>query len=50
MIEKFARNKNDENGGVFCPHFVRVHEQIEERLPMFGAATRIKSPPLLSIE
>jgi hypothetical protein len=50
VIEKFSRNENEENGRVFCPRLVRVDEQIEEGLPMFGAATRIQGAPLLSIE
>jgi hypothetical protein len=50
VIEKFSRNENDENGRVFCSRFVRVNQQIEEGLPMFGAAQRIQRALLLSIE
>jgi hypothetical protein len=50
VIEKFSRNKNNEDGGVFCPRFVGVNQQIEEALPVFRAAARVKRAPLLSIE
>jgi len=50
IVEIFSRNEDDKNSCVFCPCFVGVDEQIEESLPMFGVATRIKSAPLLRVE
>src|SRR5438874_13296703 len=50
MIEKLPRNKHDKNGSVLCPGFVRIDEQIEKRLPIFSAATRVKGAPLLGVE
>src|SRR5438552_6088188 len=50
VIEKLSRNEHDQNGSVLCPGFVRIDEQIEERLPMFRATTRVERAPLLSVE
>jgi hypothetical protein len=42
--------KTTRTAAFFAPSFVRVDEQIEERLPMLRAATRIQRAPLLRIE
>src|SRR5438105_18742 len=49
VLKFFAGNEHYENSSVFRPRLVRVDEQIEEGLPMFRAAPRIKRAPLLGV-